>query len=163
MNLYGFGSSCHSYLTRGVRGGACARVQRTFLALLLPLLACAPQSNAQSYPPPGMAGAPGVVQPFPPVDQANPVITEKRIDQINAARQKSIVAETNKLLKLATELNAEVRRANRSSLTREELQKVAEIQKLARSVKQKMAMGVNLAMPSPNFSPPPLIPPPNAF
>jgi hypothetical protein len=60
----------------------------------------------------------------------------------NADRQKSLVADTNKLLRLVNELNSEVARANTGSLTPEQIRMVAEIEKLARNVKDKMSTSV---------------------
>jgi len=61
---------------------------------------------------------------------------------LNAERHKSIVSDTNKLLKLARELEDEVSRTNPGSLTPDQLRKVAEIEKLARGVKDKMSTPV---------------------
>ena len=47
----------------------------------------------------------------------DPIETEKRLRALNAERQKSMVSDTNKLLKLASELNAEINRENPDSLT----------------------------------------------
>ena len=47
-----------------------------------------------------------------------------------------------RLLKLATELNDEVARQNRSALNSEQMKKLAEIEKLARNVKEKMTQSV---------------------
>jgi hypothetical protein len=78
---------------------------------------------------------------------------EKRLRALNAARQKSMVSDSNKLLKLAGELNAEVSRANPESLTRAQLRKLGEIEKLARGVKEKMSTSVR-----PMYQQPPLPP-----
>lgn len=67
---------------------------------------------------------------------------EKRLKALNAERQKSMVADTNKLLKLAGELNAELAGEHPESLNPDQLRKVAEIEKLAHSVKDKMSMSV---------------------
>ena len=53
-----------------------------------------------------------------------------------------MVADTNKLLKLAGELNAELAGEHPESLNPDQLRKVAEIEKLAHSVKDKMSMSV---------------------
>ena len=57
----------------------------------------------------------------------------------NTERQKSIVADTNKLLRLAAELNAEVSTANSDSLSPAQLHKLGQIEKLARNVKSMMS------------------------
>jgi len=78
----------------------------------------------------------------------------RRLRTLNGLRQKSLVEDTNKLLKLAAELNAEVSSAHPDALTAEQLHKLAEIEKLARSVKEKMSAPVSgtPAFPQP-FSP----------
>ena len=60
-----------------------------------------------------------------------------------------MVADTNKLLKLAKELNDEVAASNPGSLTPEQLHKIAEIEKLARSVKERMTAAVARPQPAP--------------
>jgi len=52
------------------------------------------------------------------------------------------VNDTNKLLRLVNELNAEIARTEPSVLTADQLRKLAEIEKLARNVKEKMATSV---------------------
>lgn len=60
---------------------------------------------------------------------------------LNEQRQRSLVANTNKLLKLAKELNAEVNGGQAGELTKAQLRKVSEIEKLARKVKSEMSFG----------------------
>jgi hypothetical protein len=67
---------------------------------------------------------------------------ERQLRLLNADRQKSLVADTNKLLKLARELNSEVGEATAGAPTPAQLRKVAEIEKLARNVKEKMSTSV---------------------
>ena len=69
-------------------------------------------------------------------------MAERRIRALNNERQKQIVADTDKLLKLARELNDEVAKANTGTLTMDELRKIADIEKLARNVRQKMTESV---------------------
>jgi hypothetical protein len=64
---------------------------------------------------------------------------DKRIKILNAERQKAIVSDTARLLKLAKELNDEMAETGSASMTDAQLRKVAEIGKLARSVKDKMS------------------------
>jgi hypothetical protein len=89
-------------------------------------------------------------------DDADPVMVARRSLALNIQRQKQMVADTDKLLKLARELNAEVAAQNSTSLTLDELHKVAEIEKLARNVRERMTDGTG--QPSPSLpSPPPMI------
>jgi len=64
---------------------------------------------------------------------------KQRMRMLNAERQKALVSDTEKLLKLARELNDEVAARDSSGLTGEQLHKLDEIGKLARSVKAKMS------------------------
>lgn len=72
----------------------------------------------------------------------DPVYQERRLRQLNAAQHKSMVADTDKLLKLVTELNSEISSTNPAELNAQQLRKIAEIEKLAHSVKDKMRMSV---------------------
>ncbi len=91
-------------------------------------------------------------------DMGDPRYTERRLRQLSIAQHKSMVDDTGKLLKLVTELNAEISSTNPSELTAEELRKVAEIEKLARSVKDKMRTSLKSAPVFPDSMPtaPPL-------
>jgi len=66
----------------------------------------------------------------------------RRLRALNADRQKSMIADVNKLLSLVNELNAEIARGNPDSLDPAQLRKVAEIEKLAHNVKDKMSISV---------------------
>ena len=79
------------------------------------------------------------------------VMAERRIRALNMERQKRMVADANKLLNLAKELNDEVAAANSGSLTSSQLHKIGEIEKLARSVKERMTAGV---VDAPSIPPP---------
>lgn len=61
---------------------------------------------------------------------------------LNAARQRALVDETDKLLKLARQLNQEIAESESSTLTDAQLRKLNEIGKLAKSVKEKMKFSV---------------------
>jgi hypothetical protein len=88
-------------------------------------------------------------------DQNDPAILDRRLRALNAERQKQMVADTNKLLKLARELNDEVASTSEESFTPDQLHKIAEIEKLARSVRERMTTAVGEA-PS-LVSPPPTV------
>lgn len=77
---------------------------------------------------------------------------ERRLRALNADRQKSMVSDTDKLLKLANELNIEVAAASPESLNSDQLHKVAQIEKLAHSVREKMSTSVR---GTPAYHPPP--------
>jgi hypothetical protein len=76
------------------------------------------------------------------MDNDDSIEEERRLRALNAERQKSLVSDTDKLLRLARELDGEVSRTNPDSLTPAELSKVAEIEKLAHKVKEKMSTSV---------------------
>ena len=59
----------------------------------------------------------------------------------NQARQGDIKRDTDRLLKLATELKEAVDKSNENTLSLEVIRKSEEIEKLARSVKDKMRAG----------------------
>ena len=63
----------------------------------------------------------------------------RRVQMLNAERQKALISDTEKLLKLAKELNDEVAASDSGTMSDEQLRKVAEIGKLAKSVKDKMS------------------------
>jgi hypothetical protein len=75
-------------------------------------------------------------------DPVDDLQAEKRMTALNAERQKSMTADSEKLLKLATELNNEIAQSNSGELTPAQLRMVAEIEKLAHNVRDKMAMAI---------------------
>jgi hypothetical protein len=83
--------------------------------------------------------------PMPRMEELN------RLRLLNDARQKALVSDTNKLLKLTTELHAEIGDASPGMLTMAQLRKLSEIEKLAHSVKSKMSSPVQW---SPTFKAP---------
>ncbi len=85
----------------------------------------------------GQAGKhyPDATAPFGSESAPDP----KRMRLLNAERQKSIVSDTAKLLKLARELNDEMASADSTTMTDAQLRKVAEIGRLAKSVREKMS------------------------
>jgi hypothetical protein len=103
----------------------------------------AQQSSMGSQPlgtPHGMAQDPG---PFSTnSDPIDDVQAEKRMTALNAERQKSMISDSAKLLKLATELNGEIAESNTGELTPAQLRMVAEIEKLAHNVRDKMSMSI---------------------
>jgi len=78
---------------------------------------------------------------------------KKRIKLLNAERQKAIVSDTEKLLKLARELNDEVTATDPAAMSGAQLHKVEEIGKLAHSVREKMSFSVG-GFPALTIQPP---------
>ena len=73
---------------------------------------------------------------------------QKRLLSLNALRQKLLVSDTEKLVRLAKELNDEMAGADAATMTDAQLRKVAEIGKLAKSVREKMSYSTG-AYPTP--------------
>lgn len=125
----------------------CAGLGWVVLLALMFGLVCGLAGRSQS---PGGMGQQPIHQPSlarpdlgsPSPDDADPAMVERRIRALNNERQKQIVADTDKLLKLARELNEEVAKANTGTLTPDELHKIADIEKLARDVRQRMTESV---------------------
>jgi hypothetical protein len=74
---------------------------------------------------------------------------QERLRALNRERQKSLVSDTNKLLKLATELDMEIKAQNSDSLTPSQMHKLATIEKLAHNVKDKMSYTISLPSATP--------------
>lgn len=138
---------------------ACATAALVLLAGPLSHRASAQIGHAPMQQP---IGQPGLAQqPMGPPDtySSNPAMEERRLRELNAERQKSIVADTNRLVKLAAELNGEINGAHPASLTGDQLRKLAEIEKLAHSVREKMSTPL-AGYPRPMPAPAPLRPNP---
>lgn len=73
------------------------------------------------------------------LDSGDAEMQQKQLRALNKDRQKSLISDTNKLLKLATQLDMQVKADNPQSLTPFQLRQLAEIEKLAHSVKDKMS------------------------
>jgi IS30 family transposase len=68
-------------------------------------------------------------------------IEKEMAKKANQQRQAELKRDTDKLLKLATELKQYVDKTNENTLSLEVLKKAEEIEKLAHSVKDKMKGG----------------------
>jgi len=115
--------------------------------------ACVPAGMAQngtsgSGAPRGSNFPPQIdLGPLASSDDYDPAMMARRLRALNMERQKEMVSDTNKLLKLARELNAEVAGQRSDALTVDQLRKIAEIEKLARNVKERMASAVGQPQP----------------
>lgn len=67
---------------------------------------------------------------------------QKGFEAANAERKKEIADDSEKLLKLATDLKDEVDKTNKDTLSISVIKKAEEIEKLARSVREKMKFTV---------------------
>lgn len=72
------------------------------------------------------------------VDPARERLLFQAAQHQNAERQKALQQDTDKLLELATELKQHVDRTNANILSMDVVKKAQEIEKLAKSVKDKM-------------------------
>ena len=77
-------------------------------------------------------------QPTADEPAIDPALQQRQLLELNAKLHKAIVSDTDKLLEMVTELNAEIGGADPASLTPDQLRKVAAIEKLAHSLRDKM-------------------------
>lgn len=103
--------------------------------LLVPGSGAQQSGQVSGEPHPGrghLTGVDAVADPF----EEN--MHEKQLKSLNELRQKRLVTDTDKLLKLATELKAEVERPDKGALPARAMTKADQIEKLAKSVREKM-------------------------
>lgn len=79
----------------------------------------------------------GVLDPEEP-DPMAPHREQQQAQLRNVDRQKRLVADTDKLLELATNLKEQVGKSTKDTLSVDVIKKADEIEKLARSVKERM-------------------------
>jgi hypothetical protein len=126
----------------------CGGVRRLTLALCAAgaMAACGASSHAQQpsvLTSPSVGGYPQGGSPFAGGDdEVDSLQAERRLNALNAERQKALAADTERLLKLATDLNQQIAKSNSGALTPDQLRMLAEIEKLAHSVRDKMAMSL---------------------
>jgi len=108
--------------------------------VIWPVLVMAIFAGAQNFPSqiPGQ-GPSRERNPFAQPPGSDPLYEERRLNALNADRHKSLVSDTEKLLRLAKQLDEQVASNTADGLTPKELKEIAEIEKLARNVKEKMA------------------------
>ena len=95
-----------------------------------------PTSRQGQQQMPGMP-MPGRSNPAEP-DPMDPHRAEQQEKLRNNDRQKRLVADTDKLLALATDLKAQVDKSTKDTLSVDVIKKAEEIEKLAHSVKERM-------------------------
>lgn len=133
-------------------------------SVLLPALPASAQDASQQGVPdmgqnppiPGRSSRHGTSTPTP-IDDENPYRDAVRDGQLKAARQKALIDDTNKLLQLANELNEELGSAGANPIGKDQLRKVARIQKLAHSVEQNMKFSLTLKPNRPDPYPSPQV------
>jgi hypothetical protein len=113
--------------------------------LLILALAAAPAARAQLSPSqlPTVPTIPGEsTGKVPPgSDPLMHSINEKMAIERNQMRQQKIISDSARLLALAQKLNAEVAKSDKDTLSVSVVNEAGEIQKLAKSIKDKMRNG----------------------
>jgi hypothetical protein len=110
------------------------RITAVLLALLV--LSAFQLSPRQQQPPfPPSPTQPGTEEPNPNIP---PEVRKEMEKKANAQRQTDLKRDTEKLLRLSTELKDYVDKTNENVLSVEVIKKADEIEKLAHSVKTKM-------------------------
>jgi len=111
--------------------------------ILLLALACAPlparaqQADAPPSPPNQFPAIPSA----PPADTGDAHTMRDMAKERNVMRQKEIIDDTNRLLELAKQLKAAVDKSNKNQLSLSVVDTANEIEKLAKTVKEKMRDG----------------------
>jgi phenylacetate-coenzyme A ligase PaaK-like adenylate-forming protein len=130
------------------RGGSLPR----FRVLAAALLIVGPMV-AQS---PGTQGPPATphLQILDPSSNFGDVsMQERQVKMLNDQRQKAIVADTDKILQLARELNADAVSENPTFSPAQRMQKAEEIEKLAKNVREKMTNAIGVPPPANPYTP----------
>jgi hypothetical protein len=92
-----------------------------------------PQQPGQNPGFPSLGGAKGG-----DIDPISPRMSEAQARARSTERQKRLMADTDKLLELATDLKQQVDKTNKDILSVDVIKKADEIEKLAHSVKERM-------------------------
>lgn len=113
---------------------------------------------AQSPPNPGIPMAPGMIQPRlpfvdPSMEFGGASMEVRQAKMLNVQRQKAIVADTARILELARELDADAQSPNPVMSPAERLRKAEEIQKLAKTIREKMIYAVGVPAPTNPYGP----------
>jgi hypothetical protein len=100
-------------------------------------------ARTQKNGPPQLPSATQAQDPFgqdskAKLDPAIGVSTEKLATMRNVERQKRLVSDTERLLTLATQLHEDVEKTDQHILSVDVVKRAEEIEKLARSVKERM-------------------------
>jgi hypothetical protein len=96
------------------------------------------QRNQPTQQQTGPFGTPPSSATLPDFGPNSPKIEEQQAKARSNERQKKLVADTDKLLSLATELKTDVDKTNQNILSMDVIKKADEIEKLAHSVKERM-------------------------
>ena len=119
--------------------------RRICLWLFLLLVSCG-SAAAQSNPCEDPARQRPVYDPSRPretnqMPDIPPDMQHKQVKALNQERQASLKKDTDKLLQIATELKQQVDKTNENQLSLEVIRKTEEVEKLAKSIRDKMKSG----------------------
>lgn len=127
--MIGAGSENRNGRTRGVR---CA-LAGLLLVALAPGVGPRAQTGSTAPSRPQMPGL-NSAEPESPFGPNKEKLEHMREDE----RRKRLLADTTRLLALSTELKEQVEKASKNELSLDVVRKAAEIEKLARDVKERM-------------------------
>ena len=137
MQIHLKNSSCGPAKFSSCLTGFCGPLTLAICFALCPALIQAQQQNPPQL---GLPASPGTF-PEPPKDPALRHMMHKMELERNSDRQKKIEADTAHLLDLAKELHAAVVKSNKNTLSIDVVKDADEIEKLAKSIKEKMRDG----------------------
>ena len=120
------------------RNRSLARFAIYATALLLPCLMLAGQQQSSPSLDPSQVSN-QFSDKMQTIDQQDETQALRRMHQLNAARQKAMVSDADKLLTLARNLNAGIGADGSRLSASQKMRIAADIEKLARSVKEKMS------------------------
>ena len=134
-------------ILRKLHNSVSLHILDALLCGLVGLAVCGAIAAYAQQAPPMVPAQPGGL-PGPrlngPGNESDPTLhhmTEQMALKRNAARQQQIVTDTAHLLQLAQQLNDEVAKTNKDTLSVSVVKKADEIEKLAKSIKEKMRDG----------------------
>jgi hypothetical protein len=102
-----------------------------------PLLFCLLHAVLLAFPIFAQTGEPQIHHEQEPSEQ-EVRLQKEQAKKLNQERHESLKRDTDKLLKLTTELKEHVDKSNENMLSLDVIKKAEEIEKLARSVREKM-------------------------
>ena len=112
------------------------RMAWTISLFLLFVMRVSAQDSPKKSPPAPPSGRIDV--PTIDADESRDRLAREMAKKANVARQATLKSDTDKLLKLAVELKDSVDKSNVNVLSVDVMKKAEEIEKLAKSVKEKM-------------------------
>jgi hypothetical protein len=77
--------------------------------------------------------------PFDNTPDLDPLLAARQLRALNAERQKVMVTDTERILKLAQEVDSDIESGDLDAFSAVQVRKISDIEKLARDVKQKMS------------------------